>query len=92
VKLIRWVLIWLVLTVGLTGLIAYGFSKGDFLIWKAYLRAAGGVYFFIALMAGGVLTTEVAYRERTKPYYREEWSFICILVTISLFGISLLFP
>jgi hypothetical protein len=92
VKLIRWALMWLALTVGLTGLIAFGLAGGDLQIWKTYLRAAGGIYFFIALIVGGVLTTEAAYHQRTKPYYREEWSFICILVTITLFGISLFFP
>jgi hypothetical protein len=53
---------------------------------------AGGTFFFIALVAGGILTTETAYRTKRRFFYREEWSFICALVTVSLFGLSLLLP
>jgi hypothetical protein len=89
--MLRWTAIWIAIAVGLTGFTSYLTSNLDPAVWQAQLRMAGGVFFMIALVVGGVLTTDVAYRNRKRSFYREDWSFICILVTITLFGISFIF-
>jgi hypothetical protein len=91
-RILGWALFWSALALGITGLIAYMVShRFDLVVWQAHIRAVGGVFFMIALVVGGVLTTESAFRNRRRWFYREDWSFICLLVTVGLFGISLLF-
>ncbi|WP_124726510.1 hypothetical protein [Staphylospora marina] len=90
-RILRWTAIWMIVAMCVTGLIAYMISESfDPGMWKVQMRAAGGVFFLIALVVGGVLTTEKAFRNRRRWFYREDWSFICLLVTVGLFGISLL--
>jgi hypothetical protein len=91
-RLLWWTLAWIVLAATVTGLMSWHSSHVDFVLWRELLRVAGGTFFFIALVAGGILTTEAAYRTKRRFFYREEWSFICALVTVSLFGLSLLLP
>lgn len=90
-RLISWSLIWIIVTLVVTGSISYISADLDLTVWQTNLQMSGGVFFMIALIVGGVLTTDSAFRNRKRAIYREEWSFICILVTISLFGISILF-
>lgn len=89
-RVLAWSLLWLFVSLTVTGIVSYELGGADLLTWRSGLRTAGGVFFLAALVVGGVLTTKSAYRSRTKFFYREDWSFICILVTIGLFGLSLL--
>jgi hypothetical protein len=90
-KLLRWTLTWTILVVGVTGILAILSEDGSLLVWKEHLRIAGGVFFLLSLFVGGILTTKPAETRNARITYREDWSFICLLVTISLFGISLFF-
>lgn len=85
--MIRWSFFWTLITSLITGLFTYQIANGNIQVWQGYLRYVGGLFFFMALLAGGVFTTRV----KDHRFCREDWSFICILVTISLFGISFLF-
>lgn len=87
-RLLKWSAIWIALVILVTGLISYISYDLDFAVWQTQLRVTGGIFFMAALIVGGVLTTDSAYRNRKRFFYREEWSFICILVTVFLFGIS----
>ncbi|MBA4495482.1 hypothetical protein ACFO25_19425 [Paenactinomyces guangxiensis] len=87
-RLLGWSVIWIATAILITGLISYISADLNVLVWQAHLRVAGGIFFMIALIVGGVLTTDSAYRNRKRDFYREDWSFICILVTVTLFGIS----
>ncbi|MGA9175495.1 MAG: hypothetical protein WBZ33_16175 [Thermoactinomyces sp.] len=89
-RILAWSLIWIFLSITVTGIVSYALDGMDLTAWRTELRTAGGVFFMAALVIGGVLTTKSAYRSRKRFFYREDWSFICILVTISLFGLSLL--
>jgi hypothetical protein len=91
-RLIAWALLWIVGALAVTRhftYVLYGFF--DPTIWQAEVRTAGSVFFMAALIIGGVLTTHSAFQSRKRFFYREDWSFICVLVTVGLFGISLLF-
>ncbi|GGE09794.1 hypothetical protein GCM10011571_08890 [Marinithermofilum abyssi] len=50
--------------------------------WQYSIRVLGGVYFFLAIAASGVITHQS---------YPKDWAFIFLSVTITLFGISLFF-
>jgi hypothetical protein len=86
--MLRWAAIWIVGTVVLTGIMQWIIDDWNLDVWKSSIEWIASAFFFIALIVGGVLTTERAYYSRKKPFYREEWSIICIIVTIMLFGIS----
>ncbi|SEN73932.1 hypothetical protein [Lihuaxuella thermophila] len=89
-RLFKWSAIWIALVILITGFLSYIAYDLDLAAWQTQLRTAGSIFFMIALIVGGVLTTDSAYRNRKRFFYREEWSFICILVTVFLFGISFL--
>ncbi|SDZ26267.1 hypothetical protein [Thermoactinomyces sp. DSM 45892] len=90
-SLLKWALFWTITAVLLIGVLSYiGFDSG-LAVWGSNLKFGAGLFFAVALVVGGVLTTDKNYKAKTKSFYREEWSFICLLVTISLFGISLVF-
>ncbi|TCS92789.1 hypothetical protein [Hazenella coriacea] len=88
-RLLTWAIFWIASVILVTGVISFISSSFDWTLWQTQLRMAAGLFFLISLVVGGVLTTDAAYRKRSRAFYREEWSFICIIVTISLFGISL---
>lgn len=89
-RLFAWAIGWIAIAVFLTGITSYLSTDFNVQIWQTHLRTAGGIFFMIALIVGGVLTTDAAYRSRKRFFYREEWSFICLLVTVGLFGLSLI--
>lgn len=88
-RLLTWAIFWVASVILVTGIVSYFPANFDWELWQTQLRMAAGIFFLISLIVGGVLTTDAAYRKRSRAFYREEWSFICIIVTISLFGISL---
>lgn len=90
-KLVRWSLIWITFAVFLTGLLTHWMASGDLSVWKEQLRIAGGIFFMIAIFIGGVLSTTPAKTRNAHVTHRDECSFICLVVTICLFTISLLF-
>lgn len=90
-SLLRWTLFWTIAAVLTTGLFSYILLDAGLAAWGTNLRFGAGLFFVMALVVGGVLTTDTNYKAKTRSFYREEWSFICLLVTISLFGISLIF-
>jgi hypothetical protein len=89
-RIFAWAFGWMVFAVCLTGITSYLTYDFNLQIWQAHLRTASGIFFMIALIVGGVLTTDAAYRSRKRFFYRDEWSFICLLVTVGLFGLSLI--
>ncbi|SFJ45588.1 hypothetical protein [Thermoflavimicrobium dichotomicum] len=86
--MLRWAIIWIIGAIALTGIFQYVISGWDLALWQYNIRMVAGGFFLIAFIVGGVLTTDQAYRQKKRSYYREDWSLICILVTIALFGIS----
>lgn len=89
--MLRWTLIWIILVVGTTGIFNILYGDGGLPDWKEQLRIAGGAFFFFSLLVGGILSTKPSETKNARIIHREDWSFICLLVTISLFGISLFF-
>lgn len=89
-RLLIWALVWVFLAFLLTGTATYFLAPFEHTLWAHLLEAASILFFSFSLLMGGVLTTRKNYNMRRKVYYREEWAFICVLVTIILFGISLL--
>lgn len=87
-QMVKWALIWITLVLAGTGLYTYLEANTAIAMWPDLLRAIGGIFFAISLVVGGVLTTESAFRARKRSFYREDWSFICLLVTVFLFSIS----
>ncbi|SMO74647.1 hypothetical protein [Melghirimyces algeriensis] len=60
--------------------------------WQYTIRVAGGIYFLLALAMSGVMSIPSIRRKNNHtPGSRVDWSFIFIVVTISLFGVSLWF-
>ncbi|MBD1373359.1 hypothetical protein IC620_13475 [Hazenella sp. IB182357] len=88
-RMISWTGLWTIVALFISGTWAYLSADLDLIVLQSNMRISAAVFFMIGLIVGGVLTTDSAYRSRAKKYYREDWSFICVLVTISLFGISL---
>ncbi|RAL21467.1 hypothetical protein [Thermoflavimicrobium daqui] len=87
-QLLRWALLWIVGAVLVTGIMQYLIDGWNLTLWQTEIRMVASAFFFIALIVGGVLTTEKAYYSKKRSFYREDWSLICIIVTIALFGIS----
>ncbi|MFC4075611.1 hypothetical protein [Salinithrix halophila] len=87
---IRWSVVLLFLTGALMWLAAVtGFEPAS---WQYSLRMAGGIYFLLALAASGVMSIPSVHRKASSSTVpREDWAFIFIVCTISLFGISLWF-
>ncbi|PTM57470.1 hypothetical protein [Desmospora activa] len=61
--------------------------------WQYSIRVIGSLYFLLAILTSGLMSLPTI-REKGKENkgQREEWSFIFLLVTVILFGISLAFP
>ncbi|PTX50633.1 hypothetical protein C8P63_13615 [Melghirimyces profundicolus] len=60
--------------------------------WQYGIRMAGGVYFLIALVLSGIMSIPTVRRKTSRtPVQHVDWSFIFIVVTIALFGVSLWF-
>lgn len=90
-SLFRWTIVWTIVSIIFTGVLSYLLFDAGLAVWKTNLRVGAGIFFAVSLLVGGVLTTDSNYKAKKRSYYQEEWSFICILVTISLFGISFIF-
>lgn len=85
-----WSLIWISISFIVSGTFSYFVGSMSPEYWGRFLEAVTVLFFASALLMGGVMTTRQKYITKQKPYYREEWAFICVLVTIGLFGIRLL--
>lgn len=79
--MLRWSFLWIFLVAGMSGLIDW-WTDLDISTWQIQLRWIAAFTFLLALAAGSIFTFS------RKRFYREEWSFILILVTVGLFGIS----
>ncbi|SDC83014.1 hypothetical protein SAMN04488112_11816 [Melghirimyces thermohalophilus] len=89
--MIRWSLIFVFLTLSLMWLTVY-WGWYDPTSWQYSIRVAGGIYFLLALAMSGIMSIPSVRRKSNRtPDERVDWSFIFIVVTIALFGISLWF-
>lgn len=60
--------------------------------WQYSIRVIAALYFLLAIITSGVMSLPAAWKKRRdNRAQREEWSFIFLLVTVLLFGISLAF-
>jgi hypothetical protein len=87
-RLLSWSLMWIGIALALTGLTTYRAYDLDLAVWQRQLQTASGVFYMAAMIIGGVFTTKRSYRQK-KPVDKER-SFICIMVTLGLFTISLM--
>ncbi|OYD07538.1 hypothetical protein [Paludifilum halophilum] len=87
---IRWSIIFVLLTLFLMGLTA-ALDWYEPSSWQYSLRVAGGFYFLLALIASGIVSIPRMRIRTRKSVPREDWAFIFIVVTIALFGVSLWF-
>jgi|GEM_PF-5093876 len=81
--MLRWAFFWVLVLAGMSGLIDWAMDV-DLTTWQMQLRLIAAVTFLCALIAGSLFTFS------RKRFYKEEWSFILILVTVGLFGISMI--
>lgn len=79
----RWSILWIVFVAGLSGLIDWWMDL-DIPTWQMQLRIMAAFAFLFAIVAGSIFTFS------RKQFYRKEWSFILIIVTLGLFGISMI--
>ena len=80
--MIRWACLWLALIIGGSGLINWWLDM-DLPTWQLQLRYFSAFFFLLSIFTGSVFTLS------RKRFYQREWSFILILVTMGLFGISM---
>lgn len=90
-RLLLWAVMWIGIAFALTALVSYISYDMDLSVFQKQLQTASAVFFMAALIIGGVFTTNRAFRNKKHFFYHEEWSFICIIVTIGLFTLSLIF-
>lgn len=88
-RLLSWSLIWIGVAFALTGLTTYLSHDLNLSIWQKQLQTASGVFFMAALIISEVFTTKRTYHHKKKNFFHKEWSFICIMVTLGLFTLSL---
>lgn len=81
--MVRWALFWILLFTSISGLIDWLLDV-DLSTWQLQLRMIASLTFLCAIVAGSVFTLS------RKRFYKEEWSFILLLVTVGLFGISMI--
>jgi hypothetical protein len=79
--MLRWAGLWTFLGAGGSGLFSW-WTDLNWITWQEQLRYLAAVSFFLAIVAGSIFTLS------RRKFYREEWSFILLLVTLGLFGIS----
>lgn len=79
----RWSFFWILLLAGMSGLFDW-LMDVDRSTWQMQLRFIAAVTFFGAIMAGSLFTFS------RRRFYKSEWSFILLLVTVGLFGISMI--
>lgn len=89
-RYLLWSLVWISSALLVSGTISYFFDPMGPSIWARLIEATIVLFFAFSLLMGGVMTTRQKYTAQQRPYYREDWAFICVLVTIGLFGIRLL--
>ncbi|MGA8943280.1 MAG: hypothetical protein WB502_11305 [Thermoactinomyces sp.] len=90
-RLLLWSAMWIGTAFALTAFLSYISYGMDVSVFQRQLQTASAVFFIAALIVGGVFTTNRAFHNKKRFFCREEWSFICILVTIGLFTLSLMF-
>ncbi|MDR6225873.1 hypothetical protein [Desmospora profundinema] len=61
--------------------------------WQYSIRVIAGLYFLLAVFTSGLMSLPTTWKRRREKgvYQREDWSFIFLLVTVLLFGVSLAF-
>lgn len=78
--MIRWAFLWLLLIISSSGLLGWWLNM-DLPAWQLQLRYFSAFFFLLAILTSSVFTLN--------RFYRPEWSFILLLVTVGLFGVSL---
>ncbi len=79
----KWSMVWIGFVSGISGLINWWMDL-DMETWQMQLRIIAAITFLLAIVAGSIFTFS------RKRFYRQEWSFILIMVTLGLFGISMI--
>lgn len=81
--MIRWSFFWIILLASISGLIDWAMDV-ELSTWQMQLRIIAAITFFCAVVTRSLFTFS------HKRFYKNEWSFILILVTVGLFGISMI--
>lgn len=88
---IRWSVFFVAVTLSLLWLVDF-LGWYESLSWKYSIRVAGGIYFLFAIVMSGIMSQPSLHGEApSTSETKTDWAFIFIVVTITLFGVSLWF-